>query len=135
MARQGFASRTGPAQFSINPSDELPVGVQLGWRLRALISTGEWTSGERLPSCRRLAEWAGVNVNTVRAVYGGLEEEGLVVSRQGQGTFVADGVEPTPRLGEIATDALQRTREAGLSPRDLAIVALARASIRRAGGR
>ncbi len=79
--------------FAIDPGDELPVGLQLTWRLRALIATGRLRSGERLPSFRRLADWAGVNVNTVRAVYAGLEREGLVVSRQGQGTFVAEGIE------------------------------------------
>ncbi len=129
MAQQLVASQIRPTPFSTDPSDELPVGVQLTWRLRALICTGEWTSGERLPSLRHLAEWASVNVNTVRAVYEGLEKEGLVISRQGQGTFVAAGVEPSPQLEEIATDALRRAREAGLSPRDLAIVALACASI------
>jgi GntR family transcriptional regulator len=133
MAQTGVARRAKPTPFSTDPSDELPVGVQLTWRLRALISTGGWTSGERLPSFRRLAEWAGVNVNTVRAVYEGLEEEGLVISSQGRGTFVADGVEPAPQLEEIATDALRRAREAGLDPRDLAIVALACASIPGAG--
>ncbi|HET6571790.1 MAG TPA: GntR family transcriptional regulator [Solirubrobacterales bacterium] len=114
-----------PNPFAIDPSDELPVGLQLTWRLRALIATGRLASGERLPSFRRLAGWAGVNVNTVRAVYAGLEREGLVVSRQGQGTFVADGIEAATQLEEIATDALRRAREAGLSPRELAIVASA----------
>jgi len=118
-----------PNPFSIDPSDELPVGLQLTWRLRALIATGRLTSGERLPSFRRLSEWAGVNVNTVRAVYAGLEQEGLVVSRQGQGTFVAEGIEAAAQLEEIATDALRRAHEAGLSPRELAIVASACASM------
>jgi len=115
--------------FSTDPGDELPVGLQLTWRLRALIASGRLASGERLPSFRRLSEWAGVNVNTVRAVYAGLEQEGLVVSRQGQGTFVAEGIEAAPKLEEIATDALRRASEAGLSPRDLAIVATACASM------
>ena len=115
--------------FAIDPSDELPVGLQLTWRLRALISTGQLASGERLPSFRRLAGWAGVNLNTVRAVYEGLERDGLVVSRQGQGTFVADDVEPAPELERIAAEALRRASEAGLGPRDLAIVAIACASI------
>ena len=102
--------------FSTDPGDELPVGVQLTWRLRALIATGQLAAGDRLPSFRRLAEWAGVNVNTVRAVYEGLEEEGLVVSRQGQGTFVADGIEAAPQLEEIATDALRRAQRGGSQP-------------------
>ena len=118
-----------PNPFSIDPGDELPVGLQLTWRLRALIATGRLASGERLPSFRRLSEWAGVNVNTVRAVYAGLEQEGLVVSRQGQGTFVAEGIEAAAQLEEIATDALRRARDAGLSPRELAIVASACASM------
>ena len=114
-----------PNPFAIDSGDELPVGLQLTWRLRALIATGRLASGERLPSFRRLADWAGVNVNTVRAVYAGLEREGLVVSRHGQGTFVADGIEAATQLEEIATDALRRARDAGLSPRELAIVASA----------
>jgi GntR family transcriptional regulator len=123
MAQQNMAAARNP--FAIDPGDELPVGLQLTWRLRALISTGQLAKGERLPSFRQLAGWAGVNLNTVRAVYEGLEADGLVVSRQGQGTFVAVGVEAAPELEEIAAEALRRADEAGLSPRDLAIVAMA----------
>lgn len=124
-------AQSAPAStpFSTDPSDELPVGVQLSWRLRALIATGRLAAGEKLPSFRRLAEWAGVNLNTVRAVYAGLEEAGLVVSRQGQGTFVAGEAEAAPRLEEIAIDALRRARAAGLDSRDLAIVTMACASM------
>jgi len=123
------APSAGPNPYAIDPGDELPVGLQLTWRLRALICTGQLAAGERLPSFRRLAEWAGVNLNTVRAVYEGLEAEGLVVSRQGQGTFVAGGIEPAPELERIAAEALERARQAGLGPRDLAVVAMACASI------
>jgi DNA-binding transcriptional regulator YhcF (GntR family) len=135
MAQQDVAARAAPNPFATDPSDELPVGLQLTWRLRALIATGQLASGERLPSFRRLAEWAGVNLNTVRAVYEGLEADGLVVSRQGQGTFVADGVEAAPELEEIAAEALRRASAAGLGSRDLAIVAMACASIPGSVGR
>jgi len=134
MTQQDVAAQAEPNPFATDPSDELPVGLQLTWRLRALISTGQLARGERLPSFRRLAEWAGVNLNTVRAVYEGLEADGLVVSRQGQGTFVADGVRAAPELEEIAADALRRASEAGLGPRDLAIVAMACASLPGDGG-
>ncbi len=127
MAQQAASREATP--FSTDPTAELPVGVQLSWRLRALIATGRLAAGDRLPSFRQLAEWAGVNVNTVRSVYAGLEGAGLVISRQGQGTFVADGIEAAPELEEIATEALRRAREAGLDPADLAIVATACASM------
>jgi DNA-binding transcriptional regulator YhcF (GntR family) len=120
-------SETNP--FLLDPDDELPLGLQLSWRLRALIRTGELGAGERLPSFRRLAEWAGVNVGTVRAVYEALEEDGIVVSRHGQGTYVAEGVEAAPELEAIATEALQRARAAGLRARDLAMVAMACAAL------
>jgi GntR family transcriptional regulator len=119
--------------FSTDPAAELPVGVQLSWRLRALIATGRLAAGERLPSFRRLAEWGGVNINTVRAVYAGLEEAGLVVSRQGQGTFVGEQIEASPELEEIAAEALRRTLESGLDPSDLVVVTAACASMSEAG--
>ncbi len=128
MAQQA-GQATAPNPFAVDPSDELPVGLQLTLRLRALIATGQLGAGEKLPSVRRLAEWAGVNLNTVRSVYAGLERGGLVVSRQGRGTFVAPGVAPAPQLEEIVTEALSKARAAGLDARDLAEVALVCASL------
>src|SRR5215475_12463713 len=125
-------SKTSPAAsnpFAIDPDDQLPVGTQLAWRLQALISTGRLRAGDRLPGFRQLAEWAGVNANTVRAVYARLEHDGLVETVHGRGTFVADGTEASPALEEIAVDALRRAQEAGISPRDLAIVTTACAEI------
>jgi DNA-binding transcriptional regulator YhcF (GntR family) len=120
MAQQMAALEWNP--FAVDREAELPVGVQLSWRLRALIASGHLRAGERLPSVRRLAAWAQVNLNTVRAVYSDLEQGGLVSSRQGQGTFVAAGVEAQPQLEAIASDALRRGGEAGLDPHELAIV-------------
>jgi DNA-binding transcriptional regulator YhcF (GntR family) len=115
--------------FLLDPTDELPVGLQLSWRLRALIRTGELGAAERLPSFRHLAGWAGVNVGTVRSVYEALERDGLVVTRHGQGTFVAEGVEAAPELEAIAAEALERARDAGFGPRELAVVAMACAGL------
>ncbi|HET9154935.1 MAG TPA: GntR family transcriptional regulator, partial [Solirubrobacterales bacterium] len=122
-------AQTEPNPFRLDPTDELPLGLQLTWRLRALIRTGELAAGERLPSFRRLAEWAGVNVGTVRTVYEAMEDDGLVVSRHGQGTFVAEGVEATPELEAIASEALERAQAAGVGARELAVVTMACAGL------
>ena len=108
--------------FQVDHDGELPVGVQLEWRLRALIASGRLAPGERLPSVRALAEWAGVNVNTVRAAYAALEERGIVVSQHGSGTFVAAD-RFSPALERIAAEAIAEAREAGADPRELAMVA------------
>src|SRR5918999_4170040 len=108
-------------RFSVDPGSEIPVGAQLHWQLRAFIRTGQARARERLPSVRDLAERCGVNVNTVRAVYRRLEEETLVSSRQGAGTFVADGAPVSSELRELVDEALRRAREEGVEARELAV--------------
>jgi GntR family transcriptional regulator len=120
--------------FALNSGGDVPLGVQLSWRVRALILTGRLQPGERLPSLRRVAGWAGVNVNTVRSVYESLEGEGLIVSQQGRGTFVAESVEPEPELETVALEALRQAQALGCEPRDLAIVVMASASMLGSGG-
>jgi DNA-binding transcriptional regulator YhcF (GntR family) len=82
--------------FTVARDGELPVGTQLVWKLRSLIQSGALEPGDRLPGVRTLAEAAGVNVNTARAVYGRLERAGLIRSEQGRGTFVT----PQPEMAE-----------------------------------
>src|SRR5436190_9347576 len=101
-------------------SDDLPLGAQLAWRLRALIASGQLGPGDRLPGVRELASGTGVNVNTARTVYRRLEEDGLIVSRHGLGTFVSEDAPASPELERLAADAADRARESGVDPRDLA---------------
>jgi DNA-binding transcriptional regulator YhcF (GntR family) len=115
--------------FTADAGDELPVGVQLAWRLRALIASGRLAAGERLPSVRALAGWAGVNVNTVRGVYARLEDEGLIATRHGAGSFVAEGAGGSPEVERIAGEAIDAARDAGVDPREVAIVALVSAAL------
>ena len=100
--------------------DDLPVGAQLAWRLRVLIASGQLSSGDRLPGVRELASGAGVNVNTARAVYARLEEDGLIASRHGLGTFVADDAPASAQLERLAAEAAESARSSGVDPRDLA---------------
>jgi len=86
----------------VNRDGEVPLGTQLAWQIQALITNGRLRPGEQLPSVRRLAETAGVNANTVRAVYERLEGEGFVITHHGRGTFVAENV---PQLDPDAVAA------------------------------
>lgn len=115
--------------FALAPESDVPLGVQLAWRLRALISTGRLAAGEPLPSLRRVAGWAGVNVGTVRSVYDSLEAEGLIVSQQGRGTFVAESFGAEPELEAIAMEALRRGQSAGRDPQEVATVVMACANM------
>jgi DNA-binding transcriptional regulator YhcF (GntR family) len=81
--------------LQVDRDGDIPVGTQLAWQIQALITEGRLQRGEQLPSVRRLAEAAGVNVNTIRSVYDRLEGEGFIRTEHGRGSFVAENV---PRL-------------------------------------
>ncbi|MGH2838854.1 MAG: GntR family transcriptional regulator [Thermoleophilaceae bacterium] len=74
--------------FPLDRAGGVPLGVQLAQTLGRAIGAGELSPGDQLPSVRAMATLAGVNVNTVRTVYGRLEQQGLISSEQGRGTFV-----------------------------------------------
>ena len=107
-------------EVSIDRDSEVPIGVQLAWVLRAAIHEGRFRPGQRLPGLRDLAEASGVNINTVQAVYQRLDQEGLIESQKGSGTFVA----PTPRersdVATIVAQAAWEARESGVDPREVA---------------
>jgi len=107
--------------IAIDRGGEVPIGVQLAWALRARIGDGRLAPDERLPGLRELAETLGINANTARAVYQRLEQEGLIDSRQGTGTFVAGtGGTRSAAAGQIAADAARRAQSTGVDPREVA---------------
>lgn len=73
--------------------DTLPSGGPLYKKVRRRIldslERGEWQPGERLPNEAALAERFGVAVSTIRAGVRELTDAGVLVRRQGKGTFVA----------------------------------------------
>lgn len=110
-------------QFALDRESGVPLGEQLGGKLERAIRAGELPPGDRLPSVRQMATLAGVNVNTVRAVYARLEQDGLLSSEHGRGTFVrgrddagSDGSELEYRrellrqIGELERQAAYYTR-------------------------
>lgn len=106
--------------LSVDRDSEVPLGTQLAWRLRTAIATGLLQPGERLPGVRELAATADVNVNTVRSVYARLEEQGLVASEHGRGTFVARDAGRRDDLARLVSAAAGQAHEAGVDPREVA---------------
>ena len=105
--------------LSVDRDDDLPLATQLAWKLKALIASGHLGPGARLPGLRDLAELAGVNTNTVRAVYARLDHQGLIRSEHGRGTFVAER-SGEGELGRLAASAAAQAASAGLDRRELA---------------
>ncbi len=106
--------------ISVDRDAEIPIGVQLAWALRSRIRDGRFQPGQRLPGLREVAEATGVNVNTVRTVYQRLEQERLIDSQQGSGTFVASTPQRSSTVTAIAADAAREAHDTGVDPREVA---------------
>lgn len=111
----------------------LSLAAQLSWRLRRLMGSSTLRAGDRLPSARELARAVGVNVNTVFAVYGRLEQDGLIESQHGRGSFVRPGAERAADLVALADETAAAARAAGLDPRELALSVFVAPEARPAG--
>ena len=68
-------------------------------RLRDKIAVGEWPPGTRLPPERELFRSLRASDRTVLRALHDLVREGLIVRRQGSGTYVADRTHPPPISG------------------------------------
>ena len=71
----------------------LPISFQIKNNLKHAISSGDLEPNTQLPSVRDLASQLNVAANTVARAYKELQDEGLLVTYAGRGTFVADIVQ------------------------------------------
>jgi GntR family transcriptional regulator len=77
--------------LSVDPASGLPIYLQIVQQVKWRIATGALRAGERLPSVREIAGQTRVNPNTVAKAITELERAGVVETRRGSGTFVAEG--------------------------------------------
>ena len=130
--------------FRIDAGSGVPIYRQLVEQVRREVMLGRLAAGDQLPPLREVVDALAINPNTVVKAYAELEHEGLVVRRQGMGTFVAAA---TPAAVLVAPPAVRdslvrwvrRARAAGLSTEQIrSLMSLAldedAAEAERAGG-
>ena len=86
----------------MDPRSGVPMYVQIVDQVRHAIEIGGFGPGERLPTVRRLAGDLAIAPNTIVKAYNELQRMGLVESRPGVGTVVADGVAEVARERQVA---------------------------------
>ncbi len=74
----------------LSMDSDIPLYSQLVSIIKRNITAGTLTAGALLPSESELCRTFDVSRSTVRQAIGELESEGLVVRKQGRGTFVAE---------------------------------------------
>jgi len=111
--------------IQLDPESPVALYLQISEQIRRLVALGALRPGDRLPTVRELAARTRVNRNTAARAIQQLESEGLVRTRVGQGTFVADGAVRVGReyLGRVVDAAIDQllveARAAGVSPDEL----------------
>jgi GntR family transcriptional regulator len=117
--------------FRIDVGSGVPVYLQLVQQVRREVMLGRMHSGDQLPTLKEVVEALAINPNTVAKAYGELEHEGLVVRRQGVGTFIAStssasAVTAPPALLNSFLRWVRRAEDAGMSAEQIrALVAVA----------
>jgi len=79
----------------ISQADPRPLYLQVKEQIRHRIAVGELKPGDEIPSIRQLAADSRVSVITIKRAYLELELEGVIHTRHGRGSCVAEN----PDLG------------------------------------
>ncbi len=75
--------------IKIDPQSFVPIYEQVKSEIRRLAAVGAVRAHDPLPSIREIAAEALINPNTVARAYRELEQEGLIYTYKGRGSFLA----------------------------------------------
>lgn len=114
-----------PLPIQLSQASGVPYYRQVVDQVSDLIRSGRLDPDARMPSVRELASQLLVSLITIRRAYADLEAAGLIVRRQGQGTFVASRVDRAAvekaraDARRVLADALATARRLGLDDEEL----------------
>lgn len=107
----------------------VPIYVQLVDRIKNLVASGTLGPGDQLPTVRQMAAELRVNFNTIARAYRILDEEGVISTQQGRGTYVLEPMPPerASRLRRAALEGmtksfLEHAHQVGFKPDEVSTV-------------
>ncbi len=75
-------------QIEVDLISKVPIYVQIIDQIKHMIATGALRPDDQLPTVRQLATDLRVNFNTIARAYRMLDEEGLISTQHGRGTYI-----------------------------------------------
>lgn len=109
----------------INHTSMEPIYEQIIAQIKAEVIEGRMTAGDALPSVRTLSRELKISALTVKKAYDNLEEEGLIVTVHGKGSFIAAAnqellmEERRKELEKELEAAVQKARTGGLTVKEI----------------
>ena len=109
--------------IQIDLQSRVPLYEQLQEQIIRLSMLGILDENQQLPSVRALAREVGVNPNAVAKAYQQLEQQGIIYTVSGRGSFVSPDVLSLQSLRQAALqevlDAVDKALSRGVSPQQL----------------
>ena len=109
----------------INHTSMEPIYEQIIAQIKAEVIEGRMMAGDALPSVRTLSRELKISALTVKKAYDNLEEEGLIVTVHGKGSFIAAAnqellmEERRKQLEKELEAAVQKARTGGLTAKEI----------------
>lgn len=75
-----------------------PLYLQIARQVESLVTVGTLKVGDQLPTVRELAMELRINFNTVARAYHVLDDQGLISTQRGRGTYIWE--QPTGEMME-----------------------------------
>ncbi len=100
-----------------------PIYLQIARQIEEMVRQGSLKEGDQLPTVRELATELRINFSTVARAYTVLDEERLISTQRGRGTYIWEGPSPETvehlrqrNLEELARHYLEEAGKLGCGP-------------------
>ncbi len=114
--------------ITVNRKSGIPIYIQVKNQIMNDIKNGNLKIGTKMPTERELSQKLNTSRNTISAAYNLLEQEGVLISYQGRGTFVAEETKSwkhhsaKDKLLKIIDLGLEEALEQGVDPMEFLLL-------------
>lgn len=113
-------------RFHLDLRSDLPIYQQIVDQVKEQIANGSLQPEDQLPTVRALATELRINFNTVARAYRMLDDEHIISTQQGRGTYITEIPPPkvTERMRRQSLEALaqrliEQATRLGFNPREI----------------
>ena len=113
-------------ELRVDLESGVPLYMQLVDRIKQMVISGQLQPGQQLPTIRQLAADLRINYNTVGRAYSILDEEGVISTQQGRGTYITSRLDEgqlrklrLDKLRGMIGQAVHEARALGYEPREI----------------
>ncbi|HHY99699.1 MAG TPA: GntR family transcriptional regulator [Sedimentibacter sp.] len=105
-------------------NNNIPIYLQVIDKIKQDIVSGKLKPGDKMPSSREYSYELGINFNTVARVYKELENEQILFTKRGLGTFITESREQIEDLRyrmakNLIVSFIEGMKQLGYSKKDM----------------